>query len=106
MVTYDSVACNFDVGDLVRLKEDDLIEVGYGIIIEVKFNFDDIYDVTDIENLDNRIRILRSKSARRNDDFYPTKPQILVMWNGLNTGRSVLLWMYYTEILLIQKSIK
>ena len=42
MVTdLDKILCIFDIGDLVRLVEDYNVDVGYGLVTDVKVNFDD-----------------------------------------------------------------
>ena len=41
----DKILCIFDIGDLVRLVEDYNVDVGYGLVTDVKVNFDDVYDI-------------------------------------------------------------
>ena len=52
---------DFEVGDLVRLSEDIKIEIGYGLVADVKLSFDDVYD---LKVLDQRIK--DRKSTRLN----------------------------------------
>ena len=95
---------DFEIGDLVRLNEDIDIEVGYGLVTDIKFNFDDIYD---LKYLDERIRSFREILARRDDDFFPSKPQILVLWSGKNiVNENTSIWMYASELTLVQKVFK
>jgi hypothetical protein len=93
----EEVLSNLAIGDLVRLNEDIDLQVGYGLIVDIKYNFDDIYDLIELN-----LKITKIKDPlSRTDDFYPTKPQILVMWTGANNGK--ILWMYASELTLIQK---
>lgn len=102
--SIDKAIYDFDVGDLVRLNEDIKVEIGYGLITDIKFNFDDVYD---LRYLDERIRNFREILAKRDDDFFPTKPQILVLWSGKNLiSNNLSLWMYASELTLVQKAIK
>lgn len=100
----DKSIYEFDIGDLVRLNEDIKIEIGYGLITDIKFNFDDVYD---LRFLDERIRNFREVLAMRDEDFLPSKPQILVLWTGKNLmSNSLSLWMYASELTLVQKVVK
>jgi hypothetical protein len=94
----------FEIGDLVRLNEDIKIEVGYGLVTDIKFNFEDIYD---LKYLDERIRNFREIIALRDDDIFPSKPQILVLWSGKNIlSENSSMWMYASELTLVQKVVK
>lgn len=94
----------FDIGDLVRLNEDIKLEVGCGLITDIKFNFDDVYD---LKLLDERIRSFREILARRDDDFFPSKPQVLVLWTGKNIiSQNTSIWMYSSELTIVQKVVK
>jgi len=96
--------CQFDIGDLVRLVEDYNVDVGYGLVTDVKANFDDIYD---LEYLRVRIGTLRDVVPARNDDFFPSKPQVLVLWSGKNlVSSNKSIWMYESELTLVQKAVK
>ena len=88
------------IGDLVSLKEDVLLKIGYGLIIDIKYDFDDVYDLLELKNKISNIENVTS----RTDDFYPTKPHILVLWSKTNKGVS--LWMYDSELTLIEKVAK
>ena len=100
----DKSIYDFDVGDLVRLNEDIKVEIGYGLVTDVKFNFDDVYD---LKYLDERIRSFGEILAIRDDDFFSSKPQILVLWSGKNlVSNSLSLWMYASELTLVQKVVK
>lgn len=100
----DKSIYEFDIGDLVRLNEDIKIQIGYGLITDIKFNFDDVYD---LRFLDERIRNFREVLAMRDEDFLPSKPQILVLWTGKNLmSNSLSLWMYASELTLVQKVVK
>jgi hypothetical protein len=105
MVFHDDVdLCEFEIGDLVRLNEDVELEVGCGLVTDIKTNFDDVYD---LKFLDERIRNFREILARRDDDFLPSKPQILVLWSGKNiTSSNISIWMYSSELTLVQKVVK
>lgn len=95
---------DFEIGDLVRLNEDLELEVGYGLVTDIKFNYDDVYD---LKFLDERIRSFREILARREDDFFPSKPQILVLWTGKNIlSPNASIWMYASELTLVQKVVK
>lgn len=106
MVTFREknkyVLSSFDIGDLVRLTEDRELTIGYGLVTAVRENFDDVYDLLEISR---RIDSLRGIVELRDDDFYPTKPQVLVLWNNntiIDTANKQL-WMYASEITLVQK---
>ena len=100
----DKSMYDFQIGDLVRLNEDIKIEIGYGLVTDIKFNFDDIYDV---KFLDERIRSFREILAIRDDDFFPSKPQILVLWSGKKlVSENTSMWMYASELTLVQKVVK
>lgn len=105
MVTdLDKILCIFDIGDLVRLVEDYDIDIGYGLVTDIKMNFDDVYD---LEYLRVRIGTLRDIIPARNDDFFPSKPQVLVLWSGKNlSGSNKSIWMYESELTLVQKAVK
>jgi|AACY02.1.fsa_nt_gi hypothetical protein len=96
------ILCSFDVGDLVRLNEDKDLQIGYGLVTEVRENFDDVYDLLE---LSQRIDALKNIIELRDDDFYPTKPQVLVLWNKsiFPDVRNKQLWMYASEITIVQK---
>lgn len=101
---FDKTICDFDIGDLVRLNEDYKIQVGYGLVTDIKFDFDDVYD---LKYLDERIRSFREILGITDDDFFPSKPQILVLWSSKNMVESnISLWMYASELTLVQKVIK
>ncbi|NDC29925.1 MAG: hypothetical protein EBZ58_03080 [Bacteroidetes bacterium] len=98
------IFCEFDIGDLVRLVEDYNVDVGYGLVTDVKPNFDDVYD---LEYLRVRIGTLRDIIPARSDDFFPSKPQVLVLWSGKNlVGSNKSIWMYESELTLVQKAVK
>lgn len=100
----DKTIYDFEIGDLVRLNEDIDIEVGYGLVTDIKFNFDDVYD---LKYLDERIRNFREIIASREDDFFPSKPQILVLWSGKKLiSENTSMWMYASELTLVQKVVK
>lgn len=100
----DKSLYDFDIGDLVRLNEDIKLEIGYGLVADVKLSFDDVYD---LKSLDERIRSLREVLNTRDDDFFPTKPQILVLWTGKNiVAKNSLIWMYASELTLVHKVVK
>jgi len=105
MVDYiNKQLCEFDIGDLVRLVEDYDFEVGCGLVMDVKISFDDVYD---IEYWGKKIGTLRELIPARNDDFFPSKPQILVLWTGKNiVGNNASIWMYASELILVQKVVK
>ena len=105
MVNYiNETIYDFEIGDLVRLNEDIKIEVGYGLVTDIKFNFDDVYD---LKFLDERIRSFREIIAMRDDDFFPSKPQVLVLWSGKNIiTENASMWMYASELTLVQKVAK
>jgi len=104
MSELDKLLYNFEIGDLVRLSEDSELQVGYGLVTDVKYNFEDVYD---LKYLNERIRNFREILARRDDDFFPSKPQILVLWSGKNVVEAnVSIWMYASELTLVQKVVK
>jgi len=99
----DKAIYDFDIGDLVRLNEDINLEIGCGLVADIKFNFDDVYDV---KYLDERISSFREILINR-DDFFPSKPQILVLWTGKNlVSENTTIWMYASELTLVQKVVK
>lgn len=101
---YDLDLFEFDVGDLVRLMEDHQLEAGYGLVTDIKFNFDDVYD---LKLLDERIKSFREILERTDEDFLPSRPQILVLWSGKNiVSQNTSIWMYASELTIIQKAVK
>jgi hypothetical protein len=73
-------------------------------VTDIKFNFEDIYD---LKYLDERIRNFREIIALRDDDIFPSKPQILVLWSGKNIlSENSSMWMYASELTLVQKVVK
>lgn len=92
---------DFSIGDLVRLNEDLNLHIGYGLVTEVRETFDDVYDLAD---LSKRLEELRNNLYYKEDGFYPTKPQILVLWNSIKQTRdNKQLWMYASELTIVQK---
>lgn len=91
----------FSIGDLVRLNEDLELHIGYGLVTEVRETFDDVYDLVD---LSRKLEELRNDLYYKDDGFYPTKPQILVLWNNIKqTTNNKQLWMYASELTIVQK---
>jgi hypothetical protein len=100
----DKELYSFDIGDLVRLNEDIKLEVGFGLITDMRFSFDDVYDLQYIED---RIKNIGDFIQKRNDDIFLSKPQILVLWTGRKHIKDPSsLWMYASEITLVQKVVK
>lgn len=100
----DKSIYDFEVGDLVRLNEDIKIEVGYGLVADVKKNFDDVYD---LDYLNTRIKNLSEILHIRDDDFFPSRPQILVLWSGKALiSENISIWMYASELTIVQKVLK
>lgn len=95
---------DFSIGDLVRLNEDSDLKIGFGIIEDLKLNFDDIYD---INYLLDRIEEHKMgiKISEENEGFFSTKPQALVMWTGKRLAKSNSMWMYTSEITVVHKVI-
>ena len=92
------------VGDLVRLKEDVQLSVGIGLVEELRFNFDDVYDIKYIlERLEDDSETL--KTSVRDEGFYLTKPQALILWTRKKLHKSNSMWMYTSEITIINKAI-
>jgi hypothetical protein len=95
---------DFQVGDLVRLAEDIKLEIGFGLVADIKLSFDDVYD---LKILDQRIKSMSEVLHVRDDDFYPTRPQILVLWSGKNlVTNNTSIWMYASELAIVQKVVK
>ena len=90
----ESLSCLFSLGfspgDLVRLVEDDSLSFGLGLVMKVERNIDDIRDLITLFN------ILHGNI----EEVIPSKPQLLVMWNG--SGKNI--WMYSTDVALYQKA--
>ena len=87
------------VGDLVRLKDDQDISVGVGLVLEKRDDREEIVDMIDS---------LRSGSERIEIEEIPEfllfKPIYLVLWQGENispTDKPV--WMFSTELKLVTK---
>jgi hypothetical protein len=100
----EEIFCEFEIGDLVRLLEDHELAVGYGLVTDIKKSFDDVYD---IDYLRNKIGTLRGLIPAREDDFFPSKPQVLVLWSTKNTlSGNISIWMYPSELLIVQKVVK
>ena len=96
---------DYEIGDLVRLVEDYKLEVGYGIVTDIKENFEDVYD---LDYLRKKIGTLREAIPARDDDFFPSRPQILVLWTikKSNINNNISIWMYAEEITILQKVVK
>lgn len=93
---------NLSIGDLVRLNEDIDLSIGIGLVADLKYNFDDIYDLKYIlERLEDESCGLNTH--HRDEGFYPTKPQALVMWSGKRLSKSNTMWMYTSEITIVKK---
>lgn len=101
--TPSLIVHTFNIGDLVRLNEDTRLQIGYGLVTETRDSFDDVYDLAE---LSRRIDALKNIYKLRDDDFYPTKPQILVLWNKTISKQSSnkQLWMYASELTIVQKA--
>jgi hypothetical protein len=100
----EQLVFDYDIGDLVRLVEDRKIEVGYGIITDIKQDFEDVFD---LEYLRKKIGTLRQEMPTREDDFFPSRPQILVLWTIKKTSsNNISIWMYAEEIAIVQKVVK
>jgi len=92
---------DFEIGDLVRLTDDIKLEIGYGLVTDIKLNFDDVYD---LEYLNIRIKSLSEILHVRDDDFFPSKPQVLVLWSGKNIlSENTSIWMYAGELTIVEK---
>ena len=95
---------DYDIGDLVRLVEDHKLEIGYGIITDIKQNLEDVYD---LDYLRKKIGTLRKEIPAKEDDFFPSRPQILVLWTIKKTSsNNISIWMYAEEIAIVQKVVK
>lgn len=96
---------DFEIGDLVRLNEDIDLQIGLGLVIDIKLNFDDVYDVYEIRR---KLQEFKDKYEMRQDDFFPVKPQILVLWNNSKLFKSgnKEIWMYSSELTIVQKVVK
>ena len=101
----EEIVFDYEIGDLVRLVEDHKLEVGYGIITDIKENFEDVYD---LDYLRKKIGTLRDIMPAREDDFFPSRPQILVLWSikKSTTNNNTSIWMYAEEIVILQKVVK
>ena len=95
-----SLFSKLSIGDLVSLREDVKLKIGYGLVIDIKYDFNDVYDLLEIKNKLSNMQNISSEI----DDFCPTKPHILVMWS--KTDKSINLWMYDSDLILIEKVIK
>lgn len=102
---FEKILCDFDIGDLVMLNGDTMLQVGYGLITDIKFDFDDIYD---FKYLADKIRLKRHLNGTLDtieDDMCSTKPQVLVLWNSLGKSNNMNkhLWMHSGDLILVQK---
>jgi hypothetical protein len=101
---FDEAVFDFEIGDLVRLIEDHKIEIGYGLVTDIKDNLDDVYD---LEYLRERFRSFREIIDLREQEIFPSKPQILVLWSGKAiTSENTSIWMYASELTIVQKVMK
>lgn len=97
----EDIFCEFEIGDLVRLLEDQELSIGYGLVTDIKKSFDDVYD---IDYLRNKIGTLRGLIPTKEDDFFPSKPQVLVLWSGKSIiSGNISIWMYPSELAIVQK---
>jgi len=101
MDSDDDICLQIGVGDLVRLVEDIDLEIGLGIVTDIKNNFEDVYD---LDYLRKKIGTLREFVQAKDDDFFSSRPQILVLWNiKKNSKNSILLWMHAEELTIFRK---
>ena len=100
----DKSVYDFEIGDLVRLSEDIKIQIGYGLVADIKNNFDDVYDM---EYLTSRIKSLSEILYTKDNEFFPSSPQILVLWSGKTLiSENLSIWMYASELTIVQKVVK
>tara|TARA_B100000900_G_C20577376_1_gene715895 strand:- start:167 stop:463 length:297 start_codon:yes stop_codon:yes gene_type:complete len=87
------------VGDLVRLKDDDSVSVGVGLVLEKREDCSEIVDLLDDLRADAEEIILEEIP-----EFLLFKPIYLVLWQGENispTDKPV--WMFNTELDVVDK---
>ena len=93
----DSIKKNkIQVGDLVRLADDDDLAVGIGLILDERQDSKDA-----IEDMTNRHPDFFLEEI---PEFLLYKPVYLVLWQGITispTNKPI--WMFRTELMLIEK---
>lgn len=94
----------FQIGDLVRLYEDREVNIGCGLVTSIKENLEDVYD---LQYLRERIGTLRKHIPAKSDDFFSSRPQILVLWSMKTRNQNkISLWMYAEELIIISKIVQ
>lgn len=84
------------VGDLVRLADDDELAVGIGLILDERQDSKDA-----IEDMTNRHPDFFLEEI---PEFLLYKPVYLVLWQGITISpTSKPIWMFRTELKLIEK---
>lgn len=88
-----------EVGDLVRLKDDDSVSVGVGLVLEKREDCSEIVDL-----LDDLRTVADETILEEIPEFLLFKPIYLVLWQGENispTDKPV--WMFNTELEMVDK---
>lgn len=87
---------NFDIGDLVRLREDPRIVIGLGLVVEIKTTLEDIPDWLEINEKISAV------------EHFPCIPHILVMWSLRKTlsNSQKNLWLHPNELMIVTKVFK
>jgi len=90
------------VGDLVRLKDDESVSVGVGLVLEKREDSSEIVDL-----LDDLRAVADEDILDDIPEFLLFKPIYLVLWQGENispTDKPV--WMFNTELEVVDKGEK
>ena len=100
-----------NIGDLVRLKDDIDLDIGLGLIVEVRSNSMDALDLFHERNEEVPYEFTPNQElwdVEEIPEYLLYKPIYLVMWQGGDpvdrTYRPV--WMFSSELMLVSAGIK
>jgi hypothetical protein len=102
----EKISCIFKIGDLVRLIEDKELNIGFGLIIDIKLSLEDVYDIKYFEEIlePNILKNSIDSIYTSDRDIFPQKPLLLVSWNKLSFNNKSM-WMYSSELMLVNRAV-
>ena len=106
MATKYSCEQEFSIGDLVRLKGDEFLSHGIGLILDKRDDSADIIkDFVKQLGIDPEKDNEMSDALQAADKYLLNTSVYLVHWQGGSTSKNVFrnIWMFYNEIELLSK---
>jgi hypothetical protein len=99
------------VGDLVRLKDDENLGIGLGLIVEIRESSADVTDLFHERTVDVPYEFSPSTDLWDIDDipeYLLYKPIYLVLWQSGDpaTDSSYPVWMFSSELVLVSEARK